>query len=83
MLKPELIQNGDTFHSKLYSIKGKRTPVVKEMPKISWEYLTSSGIYLILIPKTIFIWIGRATTSTEKLKATEVSKIKKKSREFG
>lgn len=45
------------------------------MPTISWEYFTSSGIYLILIPKTIFIWIGRATTSTERLKATEVSAI--------
>lgn len=73
ILKPALIENIEGNNkTKLYRVKGKRIPIIKEMPNISWDYFTSSGIYLILIPKTLFIWMGRASSITEKLKATEV-----------
>lgn len=73
ILRPDLIKimDGNT-KSKLYRVKGKRIPIINEMPNISWDYFASAGIYLILIPKTLFIWIGRASSITEKLKATEV-----------
>lgn len=75
MLKPEYIQHVQPFPPKLYRVRGKRAPILKEMPKVSWDYFNSSDVFVIDTPKTIFVWIGRAANAIEKLHATRVSDI--------
>ncbi|CAH1186187.1 unnamed protein product [Phyllotreta striolata] len=72
ILKPELINNCQTV--KLYRVRGKQTPIVKEMPKITWEYFNSSDVFLVRTMKTIFVWSGRASDAVEKLHAATIAK---------
>lgn len=73
ILKPELIQNNQNFQARLYRVKGKRIPVLTEMPKLSWDFFNSSDVFIIHTPKNIFVWIGRAANAIKKLHATKVS----------
>ncbi|KAJ8974804.1 hypothetical protein NQ317_000405, partial [Molorchus minor] len=71
ILRPELIQEN---HAKLYRVKGKRIPVLNEMPQLSWDYFNSSDVFIIHTPNNIFIWTGRAANAIEKLHATKIAK---------
>ncbi|XP_018568811.1 advillin-like, partial [Anoplophora glabripennis] len=73
ILKPELIQNNQNFQARLYRVKGKRIPVLTEMPKLSWDFFNSSDVFIIHTPKNIFVWIGRAANAIKKLHATKIS----------
>ncbi|KAJ8952266.1 hypothetical protein NQ318_007433 [Aromia moschata] len=73
ILKPELIQNNQHFQARLYRVKGKRIPVLSEMPKLSWDFFNSSDVFVIHTTKTIFIWTGRAANAIEKLHATKIA----------
>ncbi|XP_057656314.1 villin-like protein quail [Diorhabda carinulata] len=68
ILNPESID--DYPLSKLYKLRGK---IIKEMPRISWEFFTSSDIYLIKTPDIIFIWLGRASDTVDKVHAVAVA----------
>ncbi|XP_050509264.1 advillin isoform X1 [Diabrotica virgifera virgifera] len=70
ILKPEIIN--DCQPVKLYRVRGKRIPVVKEMPSVSWEHFNSQDIFVIKTPKIIFVWSGRAADAVEKLHATTI-----------
>ncbi|XP_074029921.1 villin like protein quail isoform X3 [Leptinotarsa decemlineata] len=71
IIKHEFIENGQCV--RVYRVRGKRVPVLKEMSKVSWDYFTSSDIFLILTLKNIFIWTGRASDAGEKLHAVKIA----------
>ncbi|KAG5887879.1 hypothetical protein JTB14_015531 [Gonioctena quinquepunctata] len=71
VFKHERIQDSQSVT--LYRVRGKRIPVLKEMSKISWDFFTSSDIFLISTPKNIFMWTGRAADAVEKLHAVKIA----------
>ncbi|XP_022911438.2 advillin isoform X2 [Onthophagus taurus] len=74
VLKSHAEQNGDSLHQiKLYKIKGKRNPVVVQQESVSWKYFNSGDVFVLLTPTIIFVWVGRAANSIEKLHATKIA----------
>ncbi|KAL1458347.1 hypothetical protein WDU94_008506, partial [Cyamophila willieti] len=59
---------------RLFRIKGRRCPTVTQMPGIDWKYFNSGDVFILdTSEEVIFIWIGRAANSMEKLTATKVA----------
>ncbi|XP_066138784.1 villin-1 isoform X3 [Euwallacea fornicatus] len=73
ILKPAMLQNGNRQLPKLYRVKGKSTPALIEMSSLSWDNFTSSDVFIIKTPETIFAWVGRAANVEEKRHATAIS----------
>lgn len=63
----------DSSLPKLYKIEGTCCSVLTQMEAVSWNKFTSNGIFLIHTPKTLFVWVGRAADSAEKLNAAKVT----------
>ncbi|KAL1450166.1 hypothetical protein WDU94_002615 [Cyamophila willieti] len=62
-----------TFEPKLYKVKGKRSPVITQMPTIEWKYFNSGDVFILdTDDEVIFIWIGRTANPMEKLQAAKV-----------
>lgn len=55
-----------------YRVQGKRCPILTELPCIEWKYFNSKHIFLICTSRTIFIWVGRAASVTEKMQSARV-----------
>ncbi|CAH0556416.1 unnamed protein product [Brassicogethes aeneus] len=72
VLKSELILNGNKSQPKLYKVNGKRTPVLTEINNVSWEHFNSSEVFILKTEKCLFVWIGRAAASIEKMHATKI-----------
>ncbi|CAH1117600.1 unnamed protein product [Phaedon cochleariae] len=66
-------QIADCQDVRLYRVKGKRIPVLKEMSKVSWDFFNSADIFLMATRKNIFMWTGRAADAVEKLHATNIA----------
>lgn len=63
--------NGSDARVRLYRVYG-RCPVLSELEDVSWQHFCSSGVFLLETPETIFIWVGRAANTVEKLHGTKV-----------
>jgi len=62
-----------TFIPKLFSVKGKKRPVIRQMPKVAWSFMNSGDAFLIHLKEAIFIWEGKSANNLEKLSAAKVS----------
>lgn len=63
----------DYFKPRLYRVKGKRTPFLIQLSNLSWSHFHSGCVILLQTEKTIFIWIGRVASYTEKRSGVTVS----------
>lgn len=70
---PDIKVNNQAQQPKLYKVKGKRNPVVIQQDSVSWKHFNSGDVFLIITQKIIFVWVGRAANSIEKLHATKVN----------
>lgn len=62
-----------TFAPKLFSVKGKKRPVIRQLPNVSWSHMNSGDAFLIQLKEAIFIWEGKSANNLEKLSAAKVS----------
>ncbi|XP_065164723.1 LOW QUALITY PROTEIN: advillin [Atheta coriaria] len=59
--------------TKMYKVKGSRIPILTQLPSISWSHFNSGDVFIIQTETTIFIWLGRAATSMEKLHSAKIA----------
>ncbi|CAN8005005.1 unnamed protein product [Ixodes hexagonus] len=57
----------DTAVPRMFHIKGKRRPVVKELPTVSWSHMNDGDVFVIDARTVIFVWSGRHANYAEKL----------------
>lgn len=62
----------DEFHPALYSVKGKRNPVVRQLAEVSWSLMNEGDVFVLDCKKYIFVWVGRSANSREKMHAAKV-----------
>jgi len=62
----------DSFTPRLFRVKGRRSPVMTEMPAISWSHVNSGDCFIIDTKDVIFVWTGRNANRMEKLSAAKV-----------
>lgn len=62
----------DEFHPALYSIKGKRNPIVRQLAEVSWSLMNEGDVFVIDCKKYIFVWVGRSANNMEKMHAAKV-----------
>jgi len=62
-----------TFTPRLYSVKGKRRTVVRQMQKVSWNHMNSGDAFILQTKEVIFIWEGKTANNMEKLQAAKVA----------
>lgn len=64
------------FEPHLFRVKGRRNPVVRQMPAISWKHMNKGDVFIIDTKDVIFVWIGRCANNMEKVQAIRVSFFK-------
>ena len=57
---------------KLYIVKGKRQPIIRQLPTISWVEFNDGDVFVLDTMAHIFLWIGRNANKLEKLQASKV-----------
>lgn len=71
----------DEIHQRMFQVKGKRTPVIKEMPSIAWEHMNNGDVFVLDLQHAIFVWVGKHANRGEKLKAAKVAQNLKDDRD--
>ncbi|XP_054284246.1 villin-1-like isoform X2 [Macrosteles quadrilineatus] len=61
------------FEPRLFRVKGRRYPVIRQMPAIKWEHMNKGDVFIIDTKDVVFIWIGRSANNMEKLQAIKVA----------
>ena len=62
----------DDFKPALYSVKGKRTPMIHQLASITWSLMNEGDVYVLDNRSHIFVWIGRSANNNEKLNGAKV-----------
>ncbi|MEO2044731.1 MAG: hypothetical protein ABGX43_09025 [Nitrospinaceae bacterium] len=62
---------------KLFIVKGKRQPVVRELPTISWNEFNDGDAFVLDAVDHIFVWNGRQANRLEKLQAAKVRLLRR------
>lgn len=63
----------NNFEPRLFQVKGRRRPLVTQMPAVAWEYFNSGDAFIIDTKDVVFVWIGRTSNSMERLQAAKVA----------
>ncbi len=59
---------------RLFSVKGKKSPVVRQLPAVSWEHMNDGDSFVLDLKEVIYVWNGRNANKHEKLQAAKVSR---------
>jgi len=62
----------NAFAPRLYSVKGKRRPVVRQLAKVSWSGMNPGDAFLLQLKEAVFVWEGAQANKLEKLQAAKV-----------
>ncbi|KAG1662657.1 Villin-1 [Nymphon striatum] len=60
-----------TFKARMFHIKGKRKPVLRETPEISWKYMNDGDMFVVNTEQAIFVWTGAYANHNEKIQAAK------------
>ncbi|XP_014251721.1 villin-1-like [Cimex lectularius] len=63
----------NNVEARLFRVKGRRSPVLTQMPAVSWDYFNSGDVFIIDTKDVVFVWSGRTANSMEKLQAAKVA----------
>ena len=58
---------------KLFIVKGKRQPVIRQLPTISWKEFNDGDVFVLDTMSHIFVWIGKNANRLERLQASKVN----------
>jgi len=51
----------------LYAVKGKRIPVIRHLPAVSWSHMNSGDVFVLDNKTNIFVWTGASSNRHEKM----------------
>ena len=57
---------------KLFIVKGKRQPVIRQLPTISWKEFNDGDVFVLETMAHIFVWTGKNANRLERLQASKV-----------
>ena len=57
---------------KLFLVKGKRQPIVRQTPALSWSAMNDGDVFVLDAREFIFVWVGRQSNRLERLQAAKV-----------
>ena len=57
---------------KMYIVKGKRQPVIRQLKPISWSHFNDGDAFVLDTAEYIFVWNGNQANRLEKLQAAKV-----------
>ena len=60
---------------KLFIVKGKRQPTIRQLPTISWSEMNDGDVFVLEAMSHIFIWVGRKANRLERLQGCKVQYI--------
>ncbi|KAF5274704.1 hypothetical protein FQA39_LY07096 [Lamprigera yunnana] len=58
---------------KLFKIKGKKVPTLIQEDHVSWKFFCSADVMVVITKDILFLWIGRASSSVERLHSTKIA----------
>jgi len=61
------------FAPKLFSIKGLKRPVLRQVPSVSWSEMNPGDVFILQTKEAIFIWQGETCNGFEKMQAAKVA----------
>ncbi|KAI2804260.1 hypothetical protein BLOT_003239 [Blomia tropicalis] len=61
------------LHPSLYQVKGKKRPVMHELNEIKWSSINNGDVFLLVVPKYIFVWVGKSANHFERLSAINIA----------
>ncbi|KAL1124642.1 hypothetical protein AAG570_001266, partial [Ranatra chinensis] len=63
----------NNFEPRLMRVKGRRRPVITQMPEVAWKYFNSGDVFIIDTKDVVFVWIGKGANNMEKLQAANMA----------
>ena len=57
---------------KLYIVKGKRQPIIRQLPTIGWSEFNDGDVFVLDTMTHIFVWTGKNANRLERLQASKV-----------
>jgi len=63
----------DDFQAVLYSVKGKRKPVIRHLSSVSWSLMNEGDVFVLDNRNYIFVWVGRSANNPERLHAAKLA----------
>jgi hypothetical protein len=78
-VKSGLSHHVEDTSPKLFHVKGKRKPIVRQLAAIRWSEMNHGDSYVIDIPekKTVVVWHGKQANKYEKLQAASFAQVLK------
>ncbi|XP_043224020.1 advillin-like [Amphibalanus amphitrite] len=64
---------GDKFEPALYAVKGRRHPVIRQLPAVSWEYVNDGDVFVLDAREAVFVWTGKQANPMEKIQAARLA----------
>ena len=58
---------------KLYIVKGKRQPIIRQLQPITWTQFNSGDVFVLDAVQFIFVWNGNQANRLEKLQAAKLA----------
>lgn len=62
---------------KLYIVKGKRQPIIRQLQPINWTQFNSGDVFVLDAVQFIFVWNGNQANRLEKLQAAKLAQTLK------
>ncbi|XP_065574838.1 advillin-like [Artemia franciscana] len=67
----------DEYTPLLFSVKGKRAPLIRQLKEVSWKEMTEGDVFVLDTKDHIFVWTGRSANRYEKMHGAKLAqKIK-------
>jgi len=63
----------DEFQPMLYLVKGRRSPVIRQMPSVSWEHFNEGDVFVLDAKDAIFVWAGAEANNMEKIQGAKLA----------
>ncbi|XP_076316612.1 villin-1-like [Tachypleus tridentatus] len=62
-----------SFQPRLFHVKGKRRPVVRQINDITWNNMNDGDVFVLEAGKLIFVWSGRYANNMEKIQGARLA----------
>ncbi|XP_037071160.1 advillin-like [Pollicipes pollicipes] len=67
----------DAFAPVLYAVKGRRNPLIRQLPAVAWEHLNDGDVFVVDARDVIFVWTGRTANKMEKIQGARLAQALK------
>ena len=63
----------------LYQVKGKRSPIIRQLPSVPWSQMNGGDAFVLDVPasSSIFVWQGATSNRYERLQAAKFAQTLK------